>query len=177
MKQSRCFGGVLYPDSTSYDFDSRLLLLESFFDDFAYICHDKDLDSKGNLKKSHVHWVGRFKNPRTLSGISGFLGIPEHEIEVLRSWRLSCQYLIHLNDKDKFQYDSSLVHSNFDFSVYLSNSNSESEQAQMIINHIWQDGCSSINSLASWSIQNGCWSAFRRGFSVYSSILAEYKSF
>lgn len=177
MKQSRCFGGVLYPDSSSYSFENRLILLESFFEDFAYITHDKDLDIDGNHKKTHVHWVGRSKNPRTLSGISGFLGIPENEIEVLRSWRKSCQYLIHMNDLDKYQYDVLSVHSNFDYPSYICDKYSESEQANLIINHIYEDDCRTITALAEWAIASGCWSAFRRGFSIYSSILAEYKSF
>lgn len=110
-KKFRSFAGTLYPDSESYDCESLLSTIRSKFIDWAYILHDKDVDEKGELKKSHIHWVGR-ATPRSLSVVSNFLGLPENDIEVVKNFDNMVMYLIHLNDIDKFQYSPDDVETN-----------------------------------------------------------------
>lgn len=110
-KKFRSFAGTLYPDSESYDCETLLSTIRSKFIDWAYILHDKDVDEKGELKKSHIHWVGR-ATPRCLSVVSNFLGLPENDIEVVKNFDNMVMYLIHLNDIDKFQYSPDDVESN-----------------------------------------------------------------
>ena len=110
-KKFRSFAGTLYPDSESYDCETLLSTIRSKFIDWAYILHDKDIDEKGELKKSHIHWVGR-ATPRCLSVVSNFLGLPENDIEVVKNFDNMVMYLIHLNDIDKFQYSPDDVESN-----------------------------------------------------------------
>lgn len=110
-KKFRSFAGTLYPDSESYDCETLLSTIRSKFIDWAYILHDKDVDEKGELKKSHIHWVGR-ATPRCLSVVSNFLGLPEHDIEVVKNFDNMVMYLIHLNDIDKFQYSPDDVETN-----------------------------------------------------------------
>ena len=110
-KKFRSFAGTLYPDSESYDCELLLSTIRSKFIDWAYILHDKDVDEKGELKKPHIHWVGR-ATPRSLSVVSNFLGLPENDIEVVKNFDNMVMYLIHLNDIDKFQYSPDDVESN-----------------------------------------------------------------
>lgn len=110
-KKFRSFAGTLYPDSESYDCESLLSTIRSKFIDWAYILHDKDVNENGELKKSHIHWVGR-ATPRCLSVVSNFLGLPENDIEVVKNFDNMVMYLIHLNDIDKFQYSPDDVETN-----------------------------------------------------------------
>lgn len=110
-KKFRSFAGTLYPDSESYDCETLLSTIRSKFIDWAYILHDKDVDENGELKKSHIHWVGR-ATPRCLSVVSNFLGLPENDIEVVKNFDNMVMYLIHLNDIDKFQYSPDDVETN-----------------------------------------------------------------
>lgn len=110
-KKFRSFAGTLYPDSESYDCETLLSTIRSKFLDWAYILHDKDVDANGELKKPHIHWVGR-ATPRCLSVVSNFLGLPENDIEVVKNFDNMVMYLIHLNDIDKFQYSPDDVETN-----------------------------------------------------------------
>lgn len=110
-KKFRSFAGTLYPDSESYDCETLLSTIRSKFIDWAYILHDKDVNENGELKKSHIHWVGR-ATPRCLSVVSNFLGLPENDIEVVKNFDKMVMYLIHLNDIDKFQYSPDDVETN-----------------------------------------------------------------
>lgn len=110
-KKFRSFAGTLYPDSESYDCETLLSTIRSKFIDWAYILHDKDVNENGELKKSHIHWVGR-ATPRCLSVVSNFLGLPENDIEVVKNFDNMVMYLIHLNDIDKFQYSPDDVETN-----------------------------------------------------------------
>lgn len=110
-KKFRSFAGTLYPDSESYDCETLLSTIRSKFIDWAYILHDKDFNENGELKKPHIHWVGR-ATPRCLSVVSNFLGLPENDIEVVKNFDNMVMYLIHLNDIDKFQYSPDDVETN-----------------------------------------------------------------
>lgn len=110
-KKFRSFAGILYPDSESYDCETLLSTIRSKFIDWAYIQHDKDVNENGELKKPHIHWVGR-ATPRCLSVVSNFLGLPENDIEVVKNFDNMVMYLIHLNDIDKFQYSPDDVETN-----------------------------------------------------------------
>ncbi len=93
--KDRKFQGVLYPDSESYCCDDVLNILKSTFPEFAYILHDKDTDENGELKKPHIHWVGRLKAARYLAALADDLGIAENMIERCRSFDAFIRYLIH----------------------------------------------------------------------------------
>ena len=68
--KSRSFLGVLYPDSESYDCSAVLERLSCLFDEWAYIVHDSDSDENGELKKAHIHWIGRLENATSLLAVA-----------------------------------------------------------------------------------------------------------
>lgn len=69
---------------------------------FAYIYHDSDVDDMGLRKSKHLHFVAEDRH--TLKNWAERFGIPENMFEFPRSMRGSIRYLIHIDDKDKFQY-------------------------------------------------------------------------
>lgn len=109
---------ILYPDNKEHN----LAILQLLSDDFPAvgIIHDKDVytsDSEnhmaGELKKKHWHFVLRFSNARFLSSVAKSLGIEERFIQKSNSFVDAVQYLTHINDPDKFQYNSSELKGSF----------------------------------------------------------------
>lgn len=99
---------VLYPQEDKTH-ELALKLIENNHYQYAYIIHDNDLDSSGNIKKSHTHVVLHFKNQRWRNSIALELGITPNYLEKCRNLENSLKYLIHYNDSDKYQYDIDLV--------------------------------------------------------------------
>lgn len=175
--QYRVFTGTLYPDSTSYDCDVRLQVLKDTFPEFATCIHDRDVTSDGQLKKAHIHWVGRLKNATTISGIAARLALKPNEIEAGRSFKALVRYLIHLDDPDKAQYDSASIKATFAVDKYLKNPKEEdSEKAAKILGFIVETHCTSMMVLMDWCIKNGCWDCLRRGGSLFRNVQAELAS-
>lgn len=110
-------------------------------DFLTYIFHDNDfLENKdGSLKKDdndnfvtkplHVHFIVKFKNPKTRSSVIKLLNISRKEnCTVTKSLALSARYLTHttenaIQDKSKHMYDISKVHTincNYDDLIVMS---------------------------------------------------------
>lgn len=106
--------------------------------EFMWLVHDKDtyteedlkaLESKGlemtayhlgDPKNPHVHAFMRFKSPITLPKIAKAFGVPEQNVQLWKgrnSWNNALSYLTHrtAGAEEKFQYDPSEVHANFDY--------------------------------------------------------------
>lgn len=82
---------------------------------YAWILHDKDFNpDTGGLKEPHYHIYLEFPNPRSLNAIASELGIEPHMIEVVRNKQGILAYLTHSRSPEKYQYDVSEVHSNFE---------------------------------------------------------------
>lgn len=87
---------------------------------FTYyaINHDKDVDSKGELKRSHLHIVlcsmKRLRVKQLLNILSDtfITNVENIQVQEVVSLCGSIQYLIHLNDLNKYQYDKSLIITN-----------------------------------------------------------------
>ena len=183
-KTSAMYLGILYPDCEEYDYKSVLDAIEIHFQEYAYITHDKDVDAKtGNVKKPHIHWVGRRKtesgenSPCPMDTVLHNLDLPEKykkDIEYCRSWKKSVRYLIHLDDPDKFQYDSSEIVCNFETREIFADMKSSVRVAK-----IWEfldkNPHISVTALGRWATENGCWSEFRRAWSFWALVCSENK--
>ena len=170
--RSAKFLGVLYPDSTSYSCDAKMLLIKTHFPEWAFCLHDKDEAEDGTLKKPHIHWVGRFQNQRTLATVASRLDMPEHDIEVCKSWKKAVRYLVHLDSPDKFQYSHDAVDANFDLARYF-NYLDDNSKGKMIFDYIVTEHCTSSIQLANWCFQNGCYDALRRGSALWFKLMLE----
>lgn len=173
--KSRNFLGVLYPDSESYICEEVLGLLDSTFKEWAYVLHDKDTDDEGNLKKPHIHWIGKRASPVPISTISNSLGVPYNSVVFCNRWKQSARYLIHLDSPDKEAYLPSDIVSNFEISKYLSEM-SDLDMAKKILDFVETERPARLIDLMRWSMQNGCWSEFRRSSGSWVIALNEIRT-
>lgn len=104
-KSYRNFMFLLYPDSTSYNFEDVLLDLKGSFKNYAYIKHKPEDDEL----KEHYHFILALDNARTIKSIAKRVGIPINHIKVVKTLRGSCRYLTHIDQEEKIQYDISDV--------------------------------------------------------------------
>lgn len=172
MKSDRKFELVLYPDATNYSCEEILAKAADFFDQWAYILHDKDIGDDGQPKKAHYHLIGRNKGSvLTPSGVAYQLGVPESSLANIGSWSASELYMCHDNAPDKYQYDVSDVVSNYDFK--RRRKIDDDTQAQKILSYIMEHRIRNISDVTSWAIDNGYYAGFRRGFAIWSCIIRE----
>lgn len=93
--------------------DDLRMWLAYHCDEWAFIYHNKDIDDSGILIPGHLHFVGVRLTPTrigtTIKSIADTLEIDPLSISVSKTDCLNgaIQYLIHKNDKDKYQYDKS----------------------------------------------------------------------
>lgn len=74
-------------------------------DKYAYIYHDKDVDTE-----PHYHVLLHFENARSgFAVLKDFVSTQNTMLEAVTSPISSYEYLYHLNDPDKFQYDKSEI--------------------------------------------------------------------
>lgn len=180
-EQSRRFCGILYPDADNYDCDYVLETIKSYFDEWAYILHDKDVvEESGELKKAHYHWVGGLKNPVQISTVINRLEVPGQSIEYVRkrggkdNWKGAVRYLVHDANPEKYQYSVENVVSNFDINRFLSNRD-DVMQIQRIIGFIDENPNCTLRMVYDFAVKNGCYSELRRAQTLIKDILKEMR--
>lgn len=99
--KSRNWTFIVYPESAPEDWENHLMGLQ-----YCYRLHDKDIDkSTGNLKKDHIHVVLTFEGTVTYNTIKDITDRINSPIpQPVRSLRGMIRYLIHADNKDKYQY-------------------------------------------------------------------------
>ena len=78
----------------------------------------------GDSKEIHVHVLLKFKNARSLDEIARWFGVPMNMINILKgqnTFENAAKYLIHKDQSEKFQYESSCVIASFDYPEWLDN--------------------------------------------------------
>ena len=115
---------------------------------YAYIVHNQDVDSTGNLKPEHVHIMIRFHYSYNVLTLAKQLGIKEQYLQKIqsRNFEDALLYLTHLNAPEKFQYSPDLVKSNISYKAicarYLQKkastqtSTSEKEKVRLLCDEI-----------------------------------------
>lgn len=165
----RVFSGVIYPDSESYNPIEVLETLKSKFKEWAYCLHDSDVSDEGELKKPHIHWVGR-GDPRTLSAVAKFLGLKENEVELGKNFKALVQYLIHLNNPEKAQYSIEDVVTNIADIGSLLRNLSEGQLCKDLASAkcrmSWYD-------LIQYAIENDCFDVLRRNMPLIKCVWME----
>lgn len=108
-ERSRVMRLLLYPDNPAH----KLAIMELQSNNYyaVGILHNRDVyeeDSEthkaGELKKEHFHFVVKFSNARYVSGVAKSLEIEERFVIPWDSFKTACEYLIHLNEPEKYQY-------------------------------------------------------------------------
>lgn len=103
-------GNVRYitiSDNCSEHWPSLLSILKSNYDFWAYIYHDADKNNDGSLVSKHLHILAYDAAGTTLkSHCERFSSvIPPNFICKVKSPRAMARYLIHKDNKEKYQYD------------------------------------------------------------------------
>lgn len=111
--KSKYFCCILYPDSSTYDFDKVIKSLAEEHLTFAVSpIHDKDVEEDGSPKKAHYHLLLAYSSATTLCNIRAWLklcGMPEsdlHSVRVCASGVGYFRYLTHKDNPEKAQYDA-----------------------------------------------------------------------
>ena len=156
---------------------------------FIYICHDSDRftdddvkvsdrDIKvGDLKKVHYHAWLNLKDGTTYKALSKKLGIDVIDIDVCRNDTACIEYLIHLNDSDKFQYSSDCLKGNAvdkALRIFSKHNMDENDIAMDIIDIIQSyNEHIGVTSFVKDICQHGYFSEFRRCYSLYKDLFNE----
>ena len=106
---------------------------------YAYILHDKDIDKNGNPVSPHFHIILKFNKDdgRTLRHIANWFGVEEQYVSKSTSKSRNkfldmCKYLIHNGKDEKYQYDPSLVQSNFDYNNFITQTTRAKRKQEII---------------------------------------------
>lgn len=134
--KSRNFNLNLYPDDKTHvqalDYIQKNC-------DYALIYHDKDTNEFGEIKKTHVHVVVRFDNPKWNTSLAKDLGITPNYIQECRSLKRSLLYLIHYYDENKYQYSVDEVKGPLKkrlFEILCNGEKNENEKMMELIQYI-----------------------------------------
>lgn len=184
-QKSRIIRLLLYPDDKTHL--TAINKIRNSDWEYAYIIHSGESveddaigdEKEKEIKKTHYHFVLRFKNQRHIGGIAKELEIAENYVRLGEHLIGSLQYLIHFNHDEKKQYPVEDVHGVLK-KVLVDSLNridsTEEERARAIIDMIWSERYPPTSTdIARWACDNGCWSDLRRGFSIFREIMSERK--
>ncbi|EGQ3826146.1 plasmid replication protein [Staphylococcus pseudintermedius] len=128
--KARHWAMVVYPESAP---ENWLELLEQTYLQFAVSpLHDKDVDPDGQIKKAHWHVILSWDGPQRATAaqkIAEMVNAPKPiRIESVRG---AYRYFTHMDNPDKYQYDSKeiRVFNGFDISSYIALTKEERYEA------------------------------------------------
>lgn len=107
-KRYRNFATIVYPESAPADWQS--ILSSYHVPAFISPLHDKDKLPDGTAKKPHYHVMIMYEGVKTHDQVSDMIkSIGGVGIEVIGSISGYARYLCHLDDDDKYKYDTESV--------------------------------------------------------------------
>lgn len=128
---------------------------------YITILHDKDIDTNGVLKNPHFHLIvkldERTRAKTFLNKLSSILHCDTVNIQIDEcfDYIASIQYLLHLNNKDKYQYELKSITSNVDIELlqsYLTSNVNVELTADLLIKFV-ESGYSKIEILKKIGLQ------------------------
>lgn len=171
--RSKYYTIELYNESENINFNDKIDLIKKY--DYAFILHDKD-----NCK-SHYHCVIIFNNYRYLNSVSEELNIPTNYIEEVRTIDGMLTYLIHLNDKSKFQYNiNDIVGSekaiNMFYKAYKNNGLVEENKIIDLLHYIDTCGYLTLHKFIIYACSIGRYDIVRRSQYIFLKIIDEHNN-
>ena len=78
------------------------------------INHDRDKNLEtGEIIENHTHMLIEYQTPRKISTVANLFEVESNFIEICKSKKASLRYLTHLDDREKYQYNSDeVIHNN-----------------------------------------------------------------
>lgn len=182
--RSRNYNLVLYPDSEEH-VNVLAEIRERY--DYVGILHDKDVyDSEdelknpehksGQLKKPHYHIILTFGSARYLTALSKDLNLPVQYIIKSGNIKRDMRYLVHADDKDKFQYSPDEVFGTLidKFNAALEE-RSENDVFMSMFELLEQvPHAMSVSDLSCFFAKYGYFGQFRRNFALWNKLLIEH---
>lgn len=171
----RTFCGILYLETETYSITDALLNMEQYFDEWAYIVHDRDFNEDGTKKKDHIHWFGRASSPRQFQAVSNALGVPVNYIQAPRSEKGCIRYMIHADNRKKAVYQQEEIVTNMAERVeqFLASGRESSVQATILYEFIINSRCDTMTELLGFALANDVYAELRRGATLWRSMLQE----
>lgn len=174
QKKYRNFGGVIYKDSESYNWEDVLRNGHNYFVEFAWIEHDKDVDEDGVLKKPHIHWLGRKKNGTTISYVSDIMELQTYEVEIIKNWKGAVRYLTHVDYEDKYQYDISEINGSI---IELPSYFEMMGEGDAVLKMLEQrESGMSYKKILIDAVQGGYYASFRRNIGVIEMVMNDQRA-
>lgn len=187
IKETR-YTFVLYPDSTSYDYNESILWLREHTLNYCFALHDKDfVQETGEIKKAHYHIYAQFENPRLLDSVADNLSLHPNDIVCVNPDDTSgkgveslIRYFAHDSQKarldNKTPYDYHSFDSNMDLdSIFLGQQTKQTIRFRQIIDYINEaDFYISYKMITQFALENDCISELIRGNWVLRGLLNEH---
>lgn len=155
-------------------------IINSGIYEYACICHDKDVDDDGVIKKAHYHYVLRFPNAKYKNALLKELGIAYNYCLACDDVDGALLYLIHFRDSSKFQYDISEVQGSLKIrlaELLEKYGKGESERVVELFNFLDSvNGFISVREFSRWCAENGYWDIYRRSASIFLKVLDEHNA-
>lgn len=176
--KSRKFCLLLYPNEDITHKEALKYMIDNCFD-IAYIEHNKDVDDDDNLKKSHVHLVLEFDNPRWSTALASELKILLNYIQPCRNKTYALQYLLHLNDDDKYLYSLDEVHGPLKKELTKMYKRINKVDDEILFNELLVYITStkrfiSHEEFQEFAVLNGYFGVLRRSYALFRDILYEH---
>lgn len=127
--KKRHWAFVLYPESAPADWIEQLRLSGLLV--AISPLHDKDIDPTGEPKKPHHHIILSYSGPTTFNVVKTLTtGLNQPIPQALESVRGNYRYFTHMDNPDKYQYDSKdIIHLNgFNIADFMEMTKSEVNQ-------------------------------------------------
>lgn len=127
-KRSIYWASIVYPESAKMKVNE----IKEHFNQrsigfYLSPLHDKDVDEDGKPKKPHYHLLLKFSSLKSQSQVQIICGaITDVEPIIISNFKMYGRYLLHLDNKEKYQYNQDEVVTNLDYTVFL-----EKEQRQL----------------------------------------------
>lgn len=172
--RSKYKGLILYPLEDITHFKAIQYIKSNY--KYALITHDKDLDTEGNLKKSHTHVVLALDNSQEDNTICNVLGISYNYLQSISSIKGSLEYLIHLNNPDKFQYSLDEVEGDLKNKLedYLLEAIPEHERFRDLLDIIYKERPKNLGSLVRLCLDNGYYDLLKKNSYILVNIIKSY---
>lgn len=146
---------------------------------FAYILHDKDTIQENEIevpKKIHYHLLLWFEDEMRPSTIAKYFNVDYRLVKKIQSENGALAYLIHFNNKDKYQYSPyDVITFNFDYIDFISNLDTFIENNETIILNqilIYIDAFKpNYKQLLKFCIENKILSTYLRYYRIIADIL------
>lgn len=182
-RQSKYFCLLLYTE-----WSNLLLLLDhisSISKYFAYIQHDKDVDTNNQPKKIHIHLVLETSAKRTINGLYQIINSPCLEftsnlIQICDNLNGAVRYLTHIDYPEKYQYNYDDIVTNDSEWLYEHYQKLLTEQSALkIITDYIKNSHHRITMMNIYdiSVDNNCLNTYARRNGLIKNLVFEHNSF